>query len=306
MSRPRIIRIVNVSFLALAFVALTWYLVTRWSDISRIVSASDGTILVAAFLVLVAYQFAQGSLIADLLISFGARAGRVETIRIILLSLLGKYVPGKIWIFTMRATFFAERNVPMKTVLTAAALEHIFVIVTAVSLFLAAAPPDKGFSPSLYRATGIALFLVLVLAPGFLVALANRALTLIGRAPIEQRITRRRSLSFSFRFLLTWLLLGAGVWLLSRSMGLAVPWTSWPFLAGSYAFSVAAGFLAFFAPGGIGVREGIFALALGRFIPATEAVFIALAVRLVTSLAELAALGAIWLIPARREGSKGD
>ncbi len=298
MDKKRLIRLVNGVFLAAALVFFLGYLIAQRGEIGRIASRADGVLLSGAFTALTVYQFVQAGVIASLLRSFGGRVKLVETVRIVLLSLLGKYVPGKIWIFTMRAGFFAERNVSVRTVVTAAGMEHLFVIVTALALYLLASPPGEGGTATLCRAGGVLMLGALVFAPGPVVAAANALYRRLGRHPLEETIQRRRSALFAAAFLLTWILLGSAVWFLVRSIGGPIPLTALPALSGGYALSVVAGFAAFFAPGGVGVREAVFAAALARYVPPVDAVLLALGVRLFTSLAEIAALGLIHLVPA--------
>jgi hypothetical protein len=53
-----------------------------------------------------------------------------------------------------------------------------------------------------------------------------------------------------------------------------------PILSGIYAISFTAGYLAFFAPAGLGVREGVLTLLLSLFIPTPVAIGISLLSRL--------------------------
>ncbi|MFH1277864.1 MAG: hypothetical protein ABIK65_05750 [Candidatus Eisenbacteria bacterium] len=249
--------------------------------------------LALSLLVFTGFHMVQGYLMSNLLRYFGACIGTLETLRIVLLSLVGKYVPGKVWILTMRSTFFAERGVPVRIVLASAGLENVYIITTAVVLFLLTAPPPYPGLEAVQRICGILLMIALLVSPGALVRAANRVIVLTGREPVREGISRRRSAYYAFMFSLTWLVLGAGIWVLSAGLGAGIPLGRIPALSGIYSFSVVVGFVAFFAPGGIGVREGLFVYGLKDFLTGPEALFLALAARLFTSLSEIIALAIV-------------
>ena len=262
--------------------------------------------LAAALAVFVSFHLIQGWLMFRLLASFGPRLRPLATMRIFLLSLLGKYIPGSIWIYTMRTTFFAEWAVPVRAVLSAAALENVYVLVTGGVLFLVTEGGAAGH-PWLGPAAGAAALLSLAVAPSWFARAASVGLRRLGRPAIGLHPGRRQSLFFAAAFLTTWLLIGFGVWILARGMGVAAGFCRFPELAGAYALAVSAGFLVIFAPGGIGVREGVFAYFVSRLAPGSDAVLFALAVRIITSVAELLALGVAELLhrasgPAARRG----
>jgi uncharacterized membrane protein YbhN (UPF0104 family) len=69
-------------------------------------------------------------------------------------------------------------------------------------------------------------------------------------------------------------------------------------LSAVLAAAVAIGFMALFAPGGLGVREGIIALFLASFpaFPAPLPSAIAVGYRVVMTISELIAFGMTWVI----------
>jgi hypothetical protein len=98
---------------------------------------------------------------------------------------------------------------------------------------------------------------------------------------------------------LAWAGYGAALWLLARgilpSVGLR------PALAVAvFTASYLAGFLALFAPGGIGVREGLFILMLQGPLGIGAATALAVASRLLLTLTELGAAVPFLLLPQGR------
>jgi hypothetical protein len=87
----------------------------------------------------------------------------------------------------------------------------------------------------------------------------------------------------------------AAWWLQGLALGLTIhavstepwKWDDWPFWTGSSAVAMVGGFLAFFAPGGLGVREGLLMELLERQLGPREAVLVALLLRGVSLVGEI-------------------
>jgi hypothetical protein len=100
--------------------------------------------------------------------------------------------------------------------------------------------------------------------------------------------------------LLSWCVYGFAFWALGRGLGLppALPLTD---AAGVFALGYILGLLALFAPGGIGVREGVFYVLLTPYLGSGGALALSVASRLELTVTEaVAGLGALAL--GRRKG----
>lgn len=298
------LHLVNCAFLLVVFILVVWFVISYKNDFYRLWLSSNFFFLSLSILILTFFVFGQGLLVVFLLHSLGVRTGIHTTLRIIFVALLGKYVPGKIWILTMRSTLFAQKGIPIRNVLTAAGLEHFYIIVTAIVVFLLTTRVVENSFILFQRFTAILIILFLILVPQRILKLVNKILILIKRSPLDRSLLYTRSLFFSIMFIITWFILGLGIWILARGISIDISLAELPAVSGYYAVSVVAGFLALFAPAGMGVREGAFALAMSRYMCPAEAVFFALAARLMTSLAELVALAIIYAVPLRY-GKKG-
>ena len=73
-----------------------------------------------------------------------------------------------------------------------------------------------------------------------------------------------------------------------------VSWSDWPFWTGTSAIAMVGGFVAVFAPGGLGVREGLLMELLARRLGPHEAVLVALVLRGVSLAGEILAAGALY------------
>jgi hypothetical protein len=108
--------------------------------------------------------------------------------------------------------------------------------------------------------------LLLLLHPRILFNIINQIMHRLGKPPLEQRVR-----GYALLAILCWNVLG----LLWQSLAvfiivqptLGLPWTSWWMVAGAYCLAWCAGFLAFWAPAGLGVREIVFVGAMYMLLP---------------------------------------
>ena len=102
---------------------------------------------------------------------------------------------------------------------------------------------------------------------------------------------------------LSFVLAGLSVWCVARSItDLSLRWL--PVCVSGAALAGALGFLAFFAPAGLGVREGILLVILGQFVEAGAAAISVTAARLLTIVVEIvmASVGLTILRSLRGKG----
>jgi uncharacterized membrane protein YbhN (UPF0104 family) len=94
------------------------------------------------------------------------------------------------------------------------------------------------------------------------------------------------------------------MWCLARCVT-DVPISLVPAFAAAAAMAASLGFLALFAPAGLGVREAVFLAVLGPAIGGEHAAIVAVAIRLLYTLAEvgMALVGMVVLRHARGEDS---
>ncbi|HTI50751.1 MAG TPA: hypothetical protein VL475_07365, partial [Planctomycetaceae bacterium] len=98
-------------------------------------------------------------------------------------------------------------------------------------------------------------------------------------------------------FLGAWWLQGATLGLTLQALSPEpVSWSDWPLWTGTAAVSLVGGFLAIFAPGGLGVREGLLMELLRQQLGPHEAVAAAILLRGVTLVGELLMAGAVYVL----------
>jgi len=218
-----------------------------------------------------------------------------------LISNLGKYIPGKLFMFAGRVELTRRLGVRPAVSLSALALEHVMLLVAAGPFLLWVLL--RGF-----QSDSDMLWLVLVAALAPAIVFVVRPSLLIISVNFLLRVTNQPSLAAEFRpgdparllalYFMGWLAYGASGVFLLEALGLG---SAVPFVDGVAVFVAAwmIGFLSLITPGGIGVREGALVLLLGSAIPAPEAIMVALLARLSWTLVEIAGV-ALGVLIVRR------
>ena len=261
-----------------------------------------------------------------MIVNLGGQPAWRDTLRAYFCGHLGKYVPGKAVVLVVRGSLMKDRGCRAGVAVLTAGLETLFTMAVGGALAIALSPfvlPSPLWSnlpggvqwledyPYLVP-VGMAIGCALALPP--VVRLISRV-----SAKMLTAMDKRRGLSseetelssgqnsvvISRRLLLKACLPLLGVWCLhGLSLGLTLhafsdhPWdfSAWPIWTTAVSAATVVGFLAVFAPGGIGVREGILieVLRLQPGLHPQQIILAALLLRMVWFVTELTAAGSLY------------
>ena len=98
-----------------------------------------------------------------------------------------------------------------------------------------------------------------------------------------------------------WLVIGVSFWLTARSL-VTIPVHELPFYIGAFGAAWVAGLVAIYAPGGLGVREGLLVVLLRGRIGTADAALVAALSRIVLTSVDVGLAGLSWLA-LRRTGA---
>jgi len=226
----------------------------------------------------------------------GIRLGHWRVAYIWFVSNLGRYLPGKLWQIAGMAVMARTEGIPAGGAAASGVLGIVICMlagaVVGLVLFPAGVAGDYAYLLS-WAWVGLPVALAF-LHPWLL----NRLLSLISRPGGKPQIQRK----LRFGELVIWFVLNLGVWLayglsfhyfilsVIPDAGLSVSDS-----AGIYAVGYIIGFLAVFAPGGLGVRELLFVGLLAASLGELRATVVALISRIWLTLAELVPLSVMLL-----------
>src|SRR6476469_9317352 len=286
--RARATQLVNAAFWVLFVIATLRYVLPKWTDFglsSRLTSLHMGWIA-GAMLVFALQLLALFTLWCAVLRLLGGRASRRSLFRAFGLSLLPKYVPGKVLGLGLRTRLTARAGVSYPVAVGSLVWEVGFALSTSgvITIFGLALGVSRELEPAagwLLRAFPLAAIVGLLAL--CIPRLRNTAESWVHLgAAVRNRVGVA---SLFVGYLCTWLLYMAASWMIARAIGPFPPNQVAPLLV-ALAASWAIGFLSFFAPAGLGVREGVlFIFARGLMGSAAALLFVTLS-RLVIFLVE--------------------
>jgi len=236
----------------------------------------------------------------------GIAVSFMETLMSWFSSQLGKYLPGKVWIFLGRYYFYESKAKSRRGISIALYLETVTLLMAAGLLFLVAL--------LLFRGTGLShfgkpvgwLILLFILAfislhPRVLEKVLNWFLVRFKRERISVSISYPDILWVLFVSIIGWVVGGIGFYFFVDSVFPVSPHQIL-FLSGALAFSSILGLIAIFAPSGLGVREGTLVYLLSYIMPGSVAVVISILTRIWMTLIEIGLTGVIYLLGQFQKG----
>lgn len=241
-----------------------------------------------------------------LLRSYGDYISFADAYRIYFRSNLGKYLPGKVWQLAGMVVLCREIGIRPAKSLPASLYNTGIAALSGILLFMLTVPAQ--ISPSIDRiwltVAAVAVVLLLTAFPDILTWFMNRALRMLGKEEIEQRIGRPVLLCTIAAYIVAWLVFGWGFLAFLKFLGLAEG-MQYMRAAGVFSGAISIGFVAFFAPGGIGVREGVMVFLLESSYPLATALFISIAARLWMTGVELIGFLSTYLLHGTRLSRTG-
>lgn len=277
---------------AVILAAVGYAVADQWPDVKDTIASIGWLSLALALLAALVGIAANVRAWHTVLGSLGQQAGVVESGRFYLVGQLGKYLPGSVWAFVMQMELAKRAGVPRAVGFSG--LLITLGLTTATSLLV-----GLFGLPALFAVGGITPWLVIGLALIGLVCAVPPVLTRLVRLTL--RLLRKRQVPLSLNWInvarisawsaLAWVMFGTHLWLLTNAV--AEPGLSgWVRCVGAFALAMTAGMVAVVAPSGIGVREAVIVAALSAYLPVGVALGLALASRLVFTVADLVAASA--------------
>jgi hypothetical protein len=291
------------AFVAIAAGLLAWALAQyrgaiadSWSSIGALSLTASG---LAALVALGANAMSWRAVMR----AMGLRSTPREAARVFFVSQVGKYVPGAVWPVIAQAEFARDHGADRLRALVGSIGAMVVGVVTAsVMGAVGTTVFFPGALATYWWVLPVAVALGLVLAPPILRRIVARAMKMRGRKGEAPEIAGRDLVVAILWSAAMWLLLGLHAWILLRSIAPG-PSVSWPLATGVIALAWLVGFVVVFAPAGAGAREAAIVFLLGAVATPAEALALALASRVLMTLADAIAF-AIGLALGPRPGQR--
>lgn len=268
-------------WVVLVLVALAVALASRWEEVRAQLALLDPLLLLAATTCGVLGVGLSAGIWRALLAGLGTPLGFRGATRVFFVGQLGKYLPGSLWPLVAQAELGRDHGVPARASLAAVGL-FLWVHLLTGAAVAAVTLPLAGVLPR--SVALLAPIPILLLAPGPLGWLLTRLVRLARRQPLQQVPDAPVMARAAAWGLAMWSAYALHLLLVVTALGEAV---SLGLAAGAFAAAWCAGFLILIAPAGAGVREVVMVAALSASLTPGAALTVALASRLLLTMADL-------------------
>src|SRR4051812_17870811 len=206
--------VTRVGFVAVAVGLAVWALWSRWPEVVSALHRLDARDLVLAALATLLNAVLTGLAWRALLADLGFRLPFGLAARVFFVGQVGKYVPGSLWPMIVQAEL-AKRHVARRSTVAATVVLLLLSGASALLVVLVAFPlTPQGGGATVRWAALLVVPVAVLLYPGLLGRLLDRALRLVGRPPLEQWTSVRGTAVATAWALAAWVMAGLQIWLL--------------------------------------------------------------------------------------------
>ena len=208
--------------------------------------------------------------------------------RITALSNLGKYIPGKIWSVMGMVYLLCREGYPAPAALASTILHQAFTIIAGAAFIIGVLGNELIRGALTVPVILVCALCIAILYPPIFSRLLNWGLRLVRREQVSVQLPFSKAVGLFGAYVAAWVVYGASFWCLLKGVGIQ-PTAFWGTIA-AFGGAYLLGFLALFAPGGLGVREGILAMLLAPQLSPGLAAFVAVISRFWMTILELTQL----------------
>jgi uncharacterized membrane protein YbhN (UPF0104 family) len=285
------------AFIAAALIFIVFLFRDHRDKLARVADADWGLLGAAALAQLMYFTATVVSWRKVLQLATGRIIGFGEGLAQILLVNFGKYIPGKVWGLAARGKRLSELGFGLGDIARASYLEQMLLML--VGLWLAFLCAAFVFDATAYWIALLLVTLAIVLFRHGAKLLRGLAIVFPPAGAVasafELRIGVGAVLGLSMGYIGVWLFLAITfMFVCTAFVDIELTRATVPVFVLSLTAGFLAGFVALFAPGGVGVREGVGAALLANIMSLEDAVLLMLMFRLWIVVMELLA-GALML-----------
>jgi hypothetical protein len=255
-AHPRLAVALQLTLLAVLIGAVAWVIRGSFHAAGDDLKDANAALFALACLAVTAYYlvFVLGWM--KILADWGIRISYPTSLNVEIVSMLAKYIPGGVWtpaarIVAMRRAGVTDSPLVGAAMFVEAGLSALAgVLVFAVSLLWV-----HGVDGPLYPLAAFALVLAIMLHPRMFHWISSKIFRRFGFEDVPP-LRGSTLVGLLLFYAGTWLIGGLGLWLLLWSVGSRPPVWQIVYLGGVSAVGAIVAVLAFFAPSGLGAREG--------------------------------------------------
>ena len=282
-------RILTTVVIVIIFAFLIRNLVSNWSKIPFESLQANVLLILLSFFALLLNFLCYGKSWQEVMRALGAPITFAQSIWMIATTQIGKYVPGKVWYMVGRVYVGRQARLDGKKLALSMVLEACLLHVTGGIIFLISTLISGNYNIGWVIISIILISVaVIILHPKILGRVANFFLRILKKPQIESTLTYPQIIQISVYFFGLWISQVIGFYLLVTAI-YPIPFYYVLHLSAAYTLAWISGSVAVFAPGGLGVREGVMTLMLSPILPMPLAIAISFITRVWISIFEIVA-----------------
>lgn len=291
----------RAGFMLAALAAACWAVAENWVEVRDAVGRLDLWEVLASLALSFAFVWATMRAWRVLLNDAGAAIDPIAARRIFYVSQVAKYLPGGVWNFVAAAEMGADHQITRRRSVTVLLTSMLVSVVTGLGLAtLAFVIGPAGLLGRYWWVLLVLPVFAAVLHPAVLNRLINAALRLLRRAGLERPMSAPAIGQAALWSSLAWILAGGQVWLILVGLGNPPRLDTYVLVLSGYALAWVVGFLIFFIPAGVGVREVVLGVSLAGLVSGGDIVVLILLSRLLFTVADLV-LGLMAAVDGRKK-----
>jgi hypothetical protein len=290
-------RTIQTLVIGIAFYYIFLEIVNNWNELKNYNFSIKWVLFLLSFIPLFIYYFSLSAFWFFISKNTIKGVHFFEAINAWFYSMLGKYIPGKIMLPLGRAYLYKNKDVHSGEVLSLFFLETAAQAGGAFLLIIITGPLSGisfGLKGSFYWIVGCAI--LLFSHPKIIEWIFNVVLRAIKREEIKINEKYPKILFLIFLNAINLGLIGGFSFYLLISSFYSIPLSKVLFIAMALGVSSLSGLIAFFAPAGIGVREGVLIYLLGFFLPSHLSVIVSIISRIWLTVCEIILISFAYIL----------
>jgi len=281
--KRKILDVVKWAWVVIVVVVAGIYFYRNYQKISDYLATISISRLVASFCFLMIGKLALSEMTRYSLKKIDVQVDYRDALTITSVTQLGKYLPGGIWHIAGKLGIYKARQVSLKKATQAIIFENVWLLSSAfvigVVLLMMSSRDVLCKLDQHFCDVNVQLLITIILPVLWVAALYIFEKMFFKGSDV---IIKDFVIKF-FVMIAIWLSFGVSFWLIFPKIGTSflVP------ITGAFSLSWAIGYVAIFAPGGIGVREYLITIMLASFFSSQEVAIYAIMHRLIWVLEEI-------------------
>lgn len=296
-------KILSILVILVIFIFLVKNLILNWSKIPFDDLHFNALFLLISFLALIVHFMSYSKSWQEIMRALGSSISFTQSFWMIATTQIAKYVPGRVWYMVGRVYIGKKEKMSGESLAVSMILETCLLLISSSIIFLFSTIVVGKYSfINLSICIILLIVAIVILNPQILSRVINFFLKIFKKPRIKLTVSYLQILKLSIYFFGLWFAQIIGFYFLINAVypiSISKIFT----LSAAYTLSWISGFIILFAPGGLGVREGMMTLLLSPILPTPLAIAISFIARVWITIFEIVIFFVGLLIKNRHKRS---